>query len=412
MIRSMLRDPTSACATDSVGGGLPELRIAVVTETWPPEVNGVAMSIARIVEGLKARRHEVELIRPRQRGDGRGTEAGCGQLLTGSWPVPCYPQLRMGAPSKSRLVQRWAARRPDVVHIATEGPLGWSALRAARQLKLPVSSDFRTNFHAYGHHYRAGWLAAPILAYLRKFHNDASCTMVPTPALRDDLARRGFERLHVVGRGVDTAMFSPLRRNAALRRQWGAGGDEPVALYVGRLAAEKNLDCLVAAFEALRQQHGWRRLVLVGDGPLRSDLQRRLPHAVFAGHRSGVDLAAHYASADLFLFASLTETYGNVTPEAMASGLPVVAFDHAAAGQWIDSGRNGVLAADTRAVSFAAAALALGSDAAARAALGAAARETAIGMAWTSTVARFESVLLRAAQAHGDERLLPAHAIL
>jgi glycosyltransferase involved in cell wall biosynthesis len=316
----------------------------------------------------------------------------------------------MGVPSKAALVHVWSLRRPDVVHIATEGPLGWSALQAARHLKLPVTSDFRTNFHAYGHHYGIGWLAKPILAYLRKFHNQASCTMVPTEALRSDLTARRFERLLVVGRGVDTNLFSPARRSGTLRRRWAVGDDDAVALYVGRLAAEKNLDTVLAAFEALRDTHGWNRLVLVGDGPLRAELEHRFPLAIFAGHRSGEDLAAHYASADLFLFPSLTETYGNVTTEAMASGLPVVAFDHAAAGQWIEDGFNGMLAQDTRDKSFVDAALALGGDAARRAALGAAARDTALGMAWSGVVARFESILLQVAEARRYEVLRPAHA--
>jgi glycosyltransferase involved in cell wall biosynthesis len=307
-------------------------------------------------------------------------------------------------------VRLWSLRRPDVVHIATEGPLGWSALQAARHLNLPVSSDFRTNFHAYGHHYGIGWLAKPILAYLRKFHNRASCTMVPTQALRSDLAARGFERLHVVGRGVDTELFSPTRRSATLRRQWDVRDDDAVALYVGRLAAEKNLSTVLAAFQALQDMHGWIRLVLVGDGPLRAELEQRFPLAIFAGHRSGEDLAAHYASADLFLFPSLTETYGNVTAEAMASGLPVVAFNHAAAGQWIDDGFNGALAAHSHNASFVDAALALGGDAARRVAVGAAARETALGMAWAGVVTRFESTLQEVAEERHYEVLRPAHA--
>ena len=411
MILRMMRDAPTALIVESLRARPRSLRIAVVTETWPPEVNGVAMSMSRIVEGLHARRHDVQLIRPRQGSGEQQSFAPTEQVLTGSWPVPRYPHLRMGVPSKPTLVRLWSLRRPDVVHIATEGPLGWSALQAARHLRLPVTSDFRTNFHVYGHHYGIGWLAKPILAYLRKFHNQADCTMVPTEALRSDLAARRFERMHVVGRGVDTDLFSPAKRSATLRRRWVERDDDAVALYVGRLAAEKNLATVLAAFEALRDTHGWIRLVLVGDGPLRAELEHRFPLAIFAGHRTGEDLAAHYASADMFLFPSLTETYGNVTTEAMASGLPVVAFDHAAAGQWIDDGFNGMLAADTRNESFVDAAMALGRDAARRATIGAAARDTALGMAWTGVVARFESVLLQATEARRYEVLRPAHAV-
>lgn len=373
-------------------------RIAIVTETYPPEVNGVAMSIARIVEGLQRRSHELQLVRPRQCGaDAAEAAPRAGRLhevLTTGWPIPRYPNLRMGAPSKRALVQLWSLQRPDVVHIATEGPLGWSALHAARHLKLPVSSDFRTNFHAYGQHYRIGWLAKPILAYLRKFHNRAQCTMVPTEALRAQLAASGFERLTVVSRGVDTQRFDPQRRSAAMRRQWGAGDDDLVLAYVGRLAAEKNLGAVLAAHDALREAMGDAvRLVFVGDGPMRAELAARCPQAVFAGQRSGEDLAAHYASADLFLFPSLTETFGNVTIEAMASGLPVVAFDCAAAAQVIQSGRNGVLAHDDSLPAFVRATLQLAADGERRRAMGAAARDAARQHDWDGVVARFEAVL-------------------
>jgi glycosyltransferase involved in cell wall biosynthesis len=372
-------------------------RIAVVTETYPPEVNGVAMSIARVVDGLQRRSHELQLVRPRQRHvepepTPRGTRLQ--ELLTAGWPIPRYPNLRMGAPSKRALVQLWSLQRPDVVHIATEGPLGWSALQAARHLKLPVSSDFRTNFHAYGQHYRIGWLAKPILAYLRKFHNRAQCTMVPTEALRAQLAASGFERVTVVSRGVDIRLFDPRHRSNELRRQWGAGDDDLVLAYVGRLAAEKNLGAAVAAYDALRESMGDAvKLVFVGDGPQRAELAARCPQAVFAGQRGGEDLAAHYASADLFLFPSLTETFGNVTIEAMASGLPVAAFDCAAAAQVIRSGHNGVLAHDESLPAFVRATLQLAADPERRRAMGAAAREAARRHDWDGVVARFEAVL-------------------
>jgi glycosyltransferase involved in cell wall biosynthesis len=216
---------------------------------------------------------------------------------------------------------------------------------------------------------------------------------VPTDAMRSDLAARGFERLHVVGRGVDTKLFDPARRSAALRRSWGARDDDLVLAYVGRLAAEKNLDAVLAAYEAVRAGRAETQLLFVGDGPLREALRARCPRAVFAGHRGGADLAAHYASADVFLFPSLTETFGNVTTEAMASGLPVVAFDSAAAGQLIAHGRNGLLAAGTDLPAFVRAALPLAHDGALRTSLGVAARETACRIDWRSVVTRFEGIV-------------------
>ncbi|MFG6468298.1 glycosyltransferase family 4 protein [Roseateles sp. BYS87W] len=370
-------------------------RLAVVTETYPPEVNGVAMSMARVVDGLNRRNHDVQLIRPRQ--PARATPPSghpvVDEVLTKGLPVPLYPNLRMGVPSKRALVKLWSLKRPDVVHIATEGPLGWSALQAAQHLALPVTSDYRTNFHAYGKHYRLGLLSKPIMGYLRKFHNRCDATMVPTEALRQLLAERGFERLSVVGRGVDAQRFDPARRSAELRASWGAGPDDLVLGYVGRLAPEKNLGVVLAAYEAVKAQQPGVKLVFVGDGPMRAELAARAPQAHFAGSRSGDDLAAHYAGLDLFLFASLTETFGNVTTEAMASGCAVVAFDSAAAGELIHSGVNGWLAGAGREEDFVATTRVAASHRAARLAVAEAARATARRLDWGDITARFEGVL-------------------
>lgn len=342
---------TDACA--AVNPTRPEsaankrrLRIAIVTETYPPEVNGVAQTIAKVVEGLCAEGHELTLVRPSQ-GEAHNQVpiTGLRQVFVTGVPVPKYGQLKMGLPAMNRLTRAWRAQRPDVVHIVTEGPLGLSALAAARRLGLPVASEFRTNFHAYSAHYGLGWLARPILGYLRWFHNRTGCTMVPTRALAAELAAEGFDNLRVVARGVDTTRFDPAKRCPQLRATWGATPDTLVALYVGRLADEKNIPLLLTAFEQMQKVRPDSRLVLVGDGPARAALERRCPAAVFAGVRKGEELARHYASGDVFLFPSLTETFGNVTPEALASGLAVLAFNHAAASELIESGSNGLTAA-------------------------------------------------------------------
>jgi glycosyltransferase involved in cell wall biosynthesis len=328
-----------------------------------------------------------------------GTAAGSREFLTRGLPIPCYPNLRMGLPAKRALERLWTYRRPDVVHIVTEGPLGWSALRAAEKLRIPAVSDFRTNFHAYSRHYGMAWLGKPILAYLRKFHNRTLCTMVPTEALRADLAALGFRGLRVVSRGVDSALFNPSRRSEALRADWGVAPSDPVLLHVGRIAPEKNLDALLGAYAAARCSAPRARLVLVGDGPARHELQLRCPDAILAGLRRGEDLAAHYASADVFLFPSLTETYGNVTAEAMASGLAVIAFDYAAAAALIQHRQSGLLAAFGDAKAFCALAGGLVGDPAAIAALGVRARQTAAAHDWTRVVRQLESALEVAAAA-------------
>lgn len=391
------------------------LRVAMVTETYPPEVNGVAATVCRVVEGLRARGHELQLVRPRQdRSDSAADGERFAEVLMRGLPIPRYPQLRMGLPARRALLSLWRAQRPDVVHLVTEGPLGWSALQAATQLRLPVVSDFRTHFEAYSRHYGVGWLRTPVMAYLRKFHNRTACTMVPTEALRRELAVAGFKGLRVVARGVDTQRFSPDKRSPALRERWGVGAHTTVALYVGRLAPEKNLGAMLAAVEAMRADEPRLRLVLVGDGPERERLQQRFPQAVFCGVRHGEDLAAHYASADVFLFPSLTETFGNVVPEAMASGLAVLAFDHAAAGQLIRHGLNGLLASPGHEEAFSLLARRLAADLPQARALGAQARLTAQTLDWAQVLALVEAEYLAAIGAglplprNPAPRMLPA----
>jgi len=333
----------------------PSLRIAVVTETWPPEVNGVAMTLAKLVQGLSHRNHDVQLIRPRQtKTDSPMSDASLEEVLMRGMPIPRYPELKLGLPSKKTLVKTWTLRRPDVVHIATEGPLGWSALQAAKVLKLPVTSDFRTNFQSYSKHYGVGWLRKPIVAYLRKFHNATACTMVPTRELMRTLSQNGFANLKVVSRGVDTKLFNIAKRDTRLRSSWGATDDTKVLISVGRMAPEKNLDQVLKTYEALKSTGQAFKLVMVGDGPLKEQFQKRYPEIIFPGMLSQTNLAAYYASSDLFIFPSQTETFGNVTLEALASGIPVLAFDCAAARDWVQTGVNGWLIAENNPEGFAA----------------------------------------------------------
>lgn len=373
-----------------------KMRVAMVTETYPPEINGVAMTMGRIVAGLQARGHTVQLIRPRQHSADRPAEQPLfEEVLQRGVPIPRYDALKLGLPAKQALLRLWATRRPDIVHVVTEGPLGWSALNAASKLKLPVATDFHTNFHSYSAHYGVGWLKTPITAYLRKFHNKALSTLVPTESLRQELAQLGFRNLQVVARGVDTALFTPQRRSTELRRQWAAGDGDPVALYVGRLAPEKNLPLVLQTYASMRARQPRLRLVLVGDGPERAKIERDHPDVRFAGMRVGEDLAAHYASADIFLFASETETYGNVTVEAMASGLAVVAYDYAAARQHIRDSENGLLVPFGAADDFVAIAADLAVDAERVRALGINARMTTEKLDWSCIVAEFEQALLQ-----------------
>ena len=337
-------DDSNDLLIESFAPQSPSLRIAVVTETFPPEVNGVAMTLGRIVEGVLRRGHSIQLIRPRQEHEHGITESNkLEQVLSAGIALPTYGEVRFGLPSKRRLIKLWTQRRPDIVHVVTEGPLGWSAVGAARKLPLPITSSFHTNFQSYSQHYGVGVLRPVIEGYLRKLHNRTQATMVPTKALVMNLQSQGYTNVKLLSRGVATEMFSPLKRSDTLRRSWGAEANDLVVLLVGRLAKEKNVELVISAFREIRSRNPSAKLVFVGEGPLRKSMETAFPDAIFSGNQRGEALAMHYASGDLFLFPSLTETFGNVVPEALASGLAVVAYANAAALELIGSGQNGCL---------------------------------------------------------------------
>lgn len=375
----------------------PSLRIALVTETFPPEVNGVAMTIGRIAAALVRRGHTVQLIRPRQALETiNAAQIGLEQVLVAGLPVPAYAELRLGLPSKRRLIKLWRAVRPDVVHVVTEGPLGYSAVAAARQMQLPLTSSFHTNFQSYSRDYGLGLMHNMIDGYLRRFHNRTQTTMVPTQALRIDLQSRGYENVSILSRGIDTRLFTPHKRSQALRHSWGAGAEDLVVLLVGRLAKEKNAGVVIAAYEAIQAGVPRAKMVFVGDGPLRKALQSACPAAIFTGVKQGEDLAEHYASADLFLFPSLTETYGNVVPEALASGLAVVSYAHAAAKEIIMTGENGMQVTFDDQAAFVSTAVQVAMDAPLRARIRRAAAPSVAHLGWEGIYDSFVAHLVMA----------------
>lgn len=362
------------------------MKLSLVTETFPPEINGVAMTLGRLVAGLHQRGIEVTVVAPSRADRPRGAQATHLLRAVPGIPIPRYPELRFGLPAHRILRRLWSKDPPDCIHVATEGPLGWSALRVARRLGLPVVSSFHTNFHSYGNHYGFGFMKRGVLSWLRAFHNATLRSFVPSNDLLEELRADGFLNLRLFARGVDTDRFSPAHRSPDLRRQWGAGPETPVALYVGRLAGEKNLHLVLEAWQRMKALLPSLKLVLVGDGPQRRKLEEAAPEAIFAGMRSGLPLAAHYASADVFLFASITETFGNVVTEAMASGLPVLAYDYAAPGRFIRSGENGFLAPFNEPSRFLSEAETLARRRPQWSRMGAAARETMLPLSWDSII--------------------------
>lgn len=387
------------------------LNIALVTETYLPEVNGVAITIGRMVDGLRQQGHHIHMIRPRQhKQDVAAKEDSYEETLVSGMPIPGYPELKSGLPAKGILVRLWRQQRPDIVHIATEGPLGWSALSAARKLNLPVSTDFHTNFQNYTQHYGIGLLKKPIAAYLRYFHNKADCTLVPTTSLQRELEQDNYQNVLVVSRGVDAELFQPRKRDAGLRASWGVDGDTPVVMLVSRIAAEKNLPVVFQAFREMRTVDARAKLVIVGDGPARAEMQRLHPDAIFVGMQTGEALAQHYASGDIFLYPSLTETYGNVTVEAMASGLATIAYDYAAAKQHIRHEVNGLLVPFDDTAAFITQAKSLISDMSRVQRLRHEARHTVESLTWEHIMGQMEAVLFDTVRAQGANNVQPETA--
>lgn len=384
------------------------LRIAVVTETYPPEINGVANTMRQLVEGLRRHGHQVTLVRPRQHGDRRIDRKTTDEMLVPGLPIPGYRGLRFGLPVYWRLLHQWKRNLPDAIYVATQGPLGHAALNAARALDVATVTGFHTQFGQYSRYYGLSLLTRAIVNGLRNFHNRSDSTLVPTSALEHELDEHGFHNVHVFSRGVDTDLFSPTKRCADLRRSWGCdeSADKPsiVALYVGRIAAEKNIELALDAFEAIAAKHTYARFVLVGDGPELARLRLTHPEFVFTGAKIGEELARHYASADCFVFPSLTETFGNVVPEAMASALCVIAFDYAAAHEHIQSGHNGILAATADRTTFIDAAVAAVSDPNRLHQMDARARTTAESLSWDSVIGNVEQCLQEVIRQHADAR--------
>ena len=371
------------------------MKLALVTETFPPEVNGVAMTFGVIARELGRRGHAVTVYRPRRDDLAVGEcHPDYAEVPLPGLPIPGYPLLRLGLPAGRMLRARWNGDRPDLVHVVTEGPLGVSAVRAARALGIPVTSSFHTNFHAYTRNYGLALLRRPVLTWLRWVHNATARTFVPTEELGGELAAAGFQRMALLSRGVDTWQFHPARRTPELRRKWGVGPDTPVVIHVGRMAAEKNYDLLFRAYAAMRAANPDLRFVLAGEGPLRARLQREHPDCIFAGFFSREEIGRYYASADIYIHASVTETFGNVLTEAMASGLAVAGFDYAAARQFIQHGHNGLAVPLGDEPALIEAAVLLATDELLRAQLRIAARAAVEAQSWETVIAGFESDLL------------------
>ncbi len=366
------------------------MRYGIVTETYPPEVNGVALTVQGLEQGLRQRGHDVAMVRPRQDGE---VDPPADTLLVRGAALPRYPGLRFGLPAARLLHAHWRQARPDAIYVATEGPLGWSALRAARRLGIPAATGFHTRFDDYVRSYGAPWLEGTALRWMRHFHNGAQATLVPTRELQAFLQAQRFRNVVRLPRAVDTTAFHPDHRDETLRREWGLDPHALAVIHVGRIAAEKNLPLAVRAFRELQRVRPEARFIWVGDGPAREALQRENPDFLFCGIQRGQALGRHFASGDLFLFPSRSETFGNVTLEALASGVPVVAFDYGAAREFLRDGVHGAAVALHDDAGFIAAALRLAGDDALRAQMRPACRDAVAALRPARVAEAFDHLL-------------------
>ncbi len=313
------------------------MRIALISETFLPDINGVTTTLCRLLEYLQFEGHQTLLLAPH---GAPPTYADAEIVPLGGMPLPFYPEVRL-TPPQFGMTAHLRRFRPDLLHLVSPVMLGVAGTHVARNLRLPLISSYHTNLGDYSKHYGLGFLRDSVNTYLRWVHNHCRMTLCPSHTTLHELRRHGFRRLKVWGRGVDTSRFHPDQRSAAWRAAVGMQPGELLLLYVGRLAREKRIELLA---DALRDLSGVR-LVLVGDGPARCELQQRMAGlpVSFMGYLRGTELATAYASADIFVFPSDTETFGQVVQEAMASGLPVVGARSGGTLDLIQDGHTGFL---------------------------------------------------------------------
>jgi glycosyltransferase involved in cell wall biosynthesis len=276
------------------------MRILLATDAWEPQVNGVVRTLTRITAELRAMGDRVEVISPDQ---------------FATFPLPTYPEIKLAVGAYEKVQERFKFFEPEAIHIATEGPIGLAARRICLEWKLPFTTSYHTRFPEY----ISARLPLPLAAgyaYMRWFHKPSGRLMVATPTLMEELARHGFRNLSQWSRGVDTEIFHPRRPGDP---DVFEGLARPIWLNVGRVAVEKNIEAFVCL-----DLPGTK--VVVGDGPQREELAAKYPAVIFTGAKFGDELAAAYACADVFVFPSLTDTFGLVLLEAMAAGTPVAAF--------------------------------------------------------------------------------------
>lgn len=374
------------------------LRVALVTSSYNYIADGVALTLNRLVGYLESHGVEVHVFAPiadRPAFTHKGTI-----VPVPSIPLPGRPEYRLALGMAGYVKRQLLDFQPDIIHIAVPDLLGHAALKLARRNHIPAVASYHTRYETYLKHY---WYLAPLegllKSILRRFYGACREVYVPSQSTREALLADGLkDNFKPWPRGIDTARFTPIKRSTAWRARHGIGADELVVLHVSRLVREKRLDTLTQALNRLTMPH---RVVIVGDGPDQDFAAQELPHAVFTGFLSGEDLAAAYASSDIFVFPSDSESFGNVTLEAMASGLACVCADATGSRSLVVPGETGFLADADDAQGFARHITALAHDRDLRRSMGEAARARALTFGWDETMARllgYYKTLLAGAQ--------------
>ncbi|HTI14102.1 MAG TPA: glycosyltransferase family 1 protein [Dictyobacter sp.] len=319
------------------------MRVAIITENFLPKLDGVTRTLARLLEHLQASGHQVLLLGPES---GMQQYAGAEIIGTAGLPLPFYPELKFNF-FRPLFLRRLSEFRPDILHIVDPVVLGTTGLAAARLLNIPIVSSYHTNLAEYCDYFGFPFLVKPMWAYNRFIHNQCALTFCPSISTQKALTTRGFTQVRLWSRGVDTQLFQPAKRNEQLRQNWLQSSETSVGkkilLYVGRVSWEKNLRLLVDAYKHM--DHQTCHLVIVGHGPAYAEVQHDLKDVpvTFTGYLRGDALAQAYASADIFVFPSQSETFGQVVLEAMASGLPVVGIQSEGVGDLVQDGVSGLL---------------------------------------------------------------------
>jgi phosphatidylinositol alpha 1,6-mannosyltransferase len=362
-----------------------QLRVALITSSYSFIADGVALTLNRLVGYLEQQGVEVRVFAPIAK---QPAFAHQGTVIpVPSMPLPGRPEYRL-APGMAGSVKRQLLDfAPDIIHVAVPDLLGLATLKLAQANAIPIVASYHTRYETYLRHY---WylakLEGALKRYLRWFYGQCREVYVPSDSTREALLADGLkDNFKPWPRGIDTARFDPARRSATWRARRGIGDDELVVLHVSRLVREKRLDTLTAALNQLTVPH---RVVIVGDGPDRAFAEAELPHAVFTGFLNGEELATAYASSDIFVFPSDSESFGNVTLEAMASGLACVCADATGSRSLVVSGQTGFLAPADDADVFARHVTALAQDTDLRRRMGHASRARALTFSWDETLAR------------------------